>query len=73
MVLQRCKKPLWGGGLEGHQKRLGEISFSFPLHHWGRHQSEVLEGLVVWKSSLEEAFPILFNLSVNKEGWVAEA
>ncbi|RVW76644.1 putative ribonuclease H protein [Vitis vinifera] len=23
--------------------------------------------------SLEEAFPILFNLSVNKEGWVAEA
>ena len=23
--------------------------------------------------SLEEVFPILFNLSVNKEGWVAEA
>ena len=23
--------------------------------------------------SLEEAFPILFNLSINKEGWVTEA
>ena len=23
--------------------------------------------------SLEEAFPFLFNLSVNKEGWVVEA
>ena len=23
--------------------------------------------------SLEDAFPILFNLSINKEGWVAEA
>ena len=23
--------------------------------------------------SLEDAFPILFNLSVNKKGWVAEA
>ena len=23
--------------------------------------------------SLEDVFPILFNLSVNKEGWVAEA
>ena len=23
--------------------------------------------------SLEDAFPILFNLTVNKEGWVAEA
>ncbi|RVW98625.1 hypothetical protein CK203_032114 [Vitis vinifera] len=41
MVLQRSKRPLWGGGLEGHRN--------------------------------EEAFPFLFNLSVNKEGWVAEA
>ncbi|RVW86217.1 Structural maintenance of chromosomes protein 6A [Vitis vinifera] len=30
-------------------------------------------GVGCGNQSLEEAFPILFNLSVNKDGWVAEA
>ncbi|RVW58881.1 hypothetical protein CK203_104243 [Vitis vinifera] len=67
MVLQRCKKLVWGGGLEGHQKRLGEFSFSFPLHHWDGTRVKFWKDLWCGNQSLEEAFPILFNLSVNKK------
>ncbi|RVW15132.1 hypothetical protein CK203_083333 [Vitis vinifera] len=73
MVLQRCKKPVWGGGLEGHQKRLGEFSFSFRFIIGDGTRVKFWKDLWCGNQSLEEAFPILFNLSVNKEGWVAEA
>ncbi|RVW27606.1 hypothetical protein CK203_099119 [Vitis vinifera] len=73
MVLQRSKRPLWGGVWKAI--RNGWENF--------RSHSRFIIGdgtrVKFWKDlwcgnqALKEAFPILFNLSVNKDGWVIEA
>ncbi|RVW81666.1 hypothetical protein CK203_044489 [Vitis vinifera] len=43
------------------------------LQRWDDTRVKFWKDLWCENQSLEDAFPILFNLTVNKEGWVAEA
>ncbi|RVW52716.1 hypothetical protein CK203_091170 [Vitis vinifera] len=48
-------------------EKVGRNFVLIPASSLGMHQSEVLEGLVVWKSISGISFPHLVYLSVNKE------
>ncbi|RVW53553.1 hypothetical protein CK203_092415 [Vitis vinifera] len=80
---------LWGGGALENKPHLWLwrfaneneslwkqiISSKYDLQDGGWCSKGVRDryGVGVWKAIRNEAFPTLFNLSVNKESWVAEA
>ena len=72
-VLPRCKRLLWYGGLEDHQNGWENIRTHSHFIVGDGTRVKFWKDLWCENQSLENAFPILFNLSVNKKGWVAEA
>ncbi|RVW22717.1 hypothetical protein CK203_103828 [Vitis vinifera] len=63
----------YGVGVGRPSEKVGEFSFSFRFIIGDGTRVKFWKDLWCGNQSLEEAFPILFNLSINKEGWVAEA
>ena len=72
-MLQRCKRQLWGGGLEGHQKCWENFRTHSRFIVGDGTRVKFWKDLWCENQSLEDAFPNLFNLTANKEGWIAKA
>ncbi|RVX20225.1 Transposon TX1 uncharacterized 149 kDa protein [Vitis vinifera] len=58
-------EPLW--------KQIILSKYDLQEGGWCSKDARNRYGVGVWKAIRKGTFPILFNLSVNKEGWVAEA